>query len=103
MTHRVFAIITIAVACVSSPVWADASLAKAKNCMSCHATDKKLVGPAFKDVAKKYAGDNTAIDRLALKIQKGGAGVWGPLAMPANNQVSDADAKKLATWALSVK
>ena len=89
------------VAMLCTPVWANLALANSKNCMACHATDKKLVGPAFKSVAAKYAGDKTAADRLANKIQKGGAGVWGPVPMPANTQVSDADAKKLAAWVLN--
>lgn len=87
----------------SLPAWADLALATAKNCMACHAIDKKLVGPAYKDVAAKYAGDKTAADKLATKIQKGGAGVWGPVPMPANTQVNDAEAKKLAAWVLSIK
>jgi cytochrome c len=88
---------------ISTPTWADLALATSKNCMACHAIDKKLVGPAYKDVAAKYAGDKTAADKLATKIQKGGAGVWGPVPMPANTQVNDAEAKKLAAWVLSTK
>jgi cytochrome c len=87
----------------TAPAYADLALATSKNCMACHATERKLVGPAFKDVATKYAGDKTAVDKLATKIQKGGAGVWGPVPMPANTQVSDADAKKLAAWVLTIK
>jgi cytochrome c len=83
--------------------WADLALATSKNCMACHALDKKIVGPAYKDVAAKYAGDKTAADKLALKIQKGGAGVWGPMPMPANTQVTEAEAKKLAAWVLAIK
>ena len=86
-----------------TPTWADQALATSKNCMACHALDKKLVGPAYKDVAAKYAGDKAAADKLAAKIQKGGAGVWGPVPMPANTQVNDAEAKKLAAWVLSTK
>jgi cytochrome c len=92
-----------AMAAVSAPAMADEALAKAKNCMACHAVDKKLVGPAYKDVAKKYAGDAKAADMLAAKIQKGGSGVWGAVPMPANPQVNDAEAKKLAAWVLSLK
>jgi cytochrome c len=103
MKNNLFALIALAVTSVSAPAWADLTLANAKNCMACHATDRKLVGPAYKDVAAKYAGDKTAVDKLATKIQKGGAGVWGPVPMPANTQVSDADAKKLATWVLTIK
>jgi cytochrome c len=86
-----------------APALADPALAAAKNCMSCHASDRKLVGPAFKDVAAKYANDKSAVDKLAQKIQQGGAGVWGVVRMPANPQVSDGDAKKLAAWVLTVK
>ncbi len=86
-----------------SPAFADQALATAKNCMACHALDKKLVGPSYKDVAAKYAGDKSAVDKLASKIQKGDAGAWGPVPMPANTQVNDAEAKKLAAWVLTAK
>jgi cytochrome c len=92
-----------AMAAVTAPAIADEALAKSKNCMACHATDKKLVGPSYKDVAKKYAGDAKAADMLATKIIKGGSGVWGAIPMPANTQVSEADSKKLAAWVLSLK
>jgi cytochrome c len=88
---------------VAAPAFADQALATSKNCMACHALDKKLVGPAYKDVAAKYAGDKAAIDKLAAKIMKGGSGVWGPVPMPANAQVNDAEAKKLAAWVMSLK
>jgi cytochrome c len=88
---------------VATPAFADQALATAKNCMACHAIDKKVVGPAYKDVAKKYAGDAKAVDMLASKIMKGGSGAWGPVPMPANAQVNDAEAKKLAAWVLSLK
>ena len=96
-------LIMAAVAAVSAPAMADEALAKAKNCMACHAVDKKLVGPAYKDVAKKYAGDAKAADALAAKVLKGGSGVWGAIPMPANTQVSEAEAKKLVAWVLSLK
>jgi cytochrome c len=92
-----------ALAVVAAPALADQALATAKNCMACHAIDKKLVGPAYKDVAIKYSGQKDAVDRLAAKIMKGGAGVWGPVPMPANAQVSEAEAKKLAAWVLTQK
>ncbi|MDP3137086.1 MAG: c-type cytochrome [Burkholderiaceae bacterium] len=88
---------------LAAPAFADQALATAKNCMACHAVDKKLVGPAYKDVAKKYAGQKDATDKLAAKILKGGSGVWGPVPMPANPQVSDAESKKLAAWVMSLK
>lgn len=96
-------IIMAAMAAISTSALADQALATAKNCMACHAVDKKLVGPSYKDVAKKYAGDAKAVDMLAGKIVKGGSGVWGAIPMPANPQVSEADAKKLAAWVLSQK
>ena len=96
-------LIMAAMTTLVAPAFADEALAKSKNCMACHAVDKKLVGPSYKDVAKKYAGDAKAVDALAAKIMKGGSGVWGAIPMPANPQVNDADAKKLAAWVLSNK
>ncbi|RYF71208.1 MAG: c-type cytochrome [Comamonadaceae bacterium] len=94
------AVLTLAAAV---PATADLALATAKNCMSCHAVERKVLGPSYKDIAAKYKDDKTAADRLAVKIVKGGSGVWGPLSMPANPQVSEADARKLAAWVLSAK
>ena len=76
----------------ASPAFADAQLARAKNCMACHALDKKLIGPSYKDVAMKYAGDRNAVAKLAKKVREGGVGVWGQIPMPANPQVSDEEA-----------
>ena len=88
---------------LAGPALADQQLANAKNCMACHAAEKKLVGPSSKEVAIKYSGQAAATDKLAIKIIKGGSGVWGPVPMPANPQVSDAEAKKLAAWVLMQK
>ena len=87
---------------VSGQVLADEALAKAKNCMSCHAVDKKLVGPSYKDVAAKYKGDAGAAEALATKVKAGGKGVWGQIPMPPNN-VTPEEAKKLVSWVLSQK
>ena len=95
-------IVSIA-AMTAAPAFANADLAQKKNCMACHAVDKKLVGPAYKEVAAKYAGQKDAADKLAAKIMKGGSGVWGAVPMPANPQVSDAEAKQLAAWVLTTK
>jgi cytochrome c len=92
-----------ALSLVSGAAFASADLAKSKNCMACHATDKKLVGPSYKDVAAKYASDKDAAAKLAKKIREGGTGVWGQVPMPANPQVSEADAVALAKWVLTVK
>ncbi len=88
---------------VATPALADMQLATSKNCMACHAAAIKLVGPSFKDIAAKYAGQKDAVDKLAVKVIKGGSGVWGPVPMPANAQVSPEDAKKLVTWILTQK
>ncbi|SHM69884.1 c-type cytochrome [Rhizobacter sp. OV335] len=90
-------------ALAAAPAFANPELAQKKNCMACHAIDKKVVGPAYKEVAAKYAGQKDAVDKLSQKVIKGGAGVWGAVPMPANTQVSDAEAKTLVTWILSLK
>ncbi|MDO9226240.1 MAG: c-type cytochrome [Thiobacillus sp.] len=81
---------------------ADQALAQKSACMSCHQLDKKVVGPSFRDVAKKYKGDAKADDHLVTVIKKGGKGVWGPVPMPPHPQVSDDNAEKLAKWVLSL-
>lgn len=83
--------------------FADAELFKKSNCMACHAVDQKRFGPPLVEVAAKYKDDKTAVATLAKKIQMGGAGVWGQMPMPPQPQVSDADAKLLAEYVLSVK
>lgn len=88
---------------VSGAAMANPDLAKAKNCMACHAVANKVVGPAYKDVAKKYVGDKTAEDKLVAKVMKGGSGVWGAIPMPANPQVSEAEARVLVKWVLATK
>lgn len=77
------------------------SLAQSKNCFSCHAADKKLVGPSFQDVAKKYKGDAGAVANLSKKIIGGGGGVWGPIPMPPN-PVKEDEAKLLVEWILGM-
>ena len=101
MKHQLFVLLCAVV--TSSASLADQALAKSKNCFACHAQDKSIVGPAFKDVAAKYAGDKSALDYLAKKIQTGGEGVWGSIPMPPHAQISDAQAKKLAAWVLNTK
>lgn len=88
---------------VAAPALADEALAKKYACTACHAIDKKLVGPAYKDVAAKYKGDAKAEAKLAEKVKKGGSGVWGQVPMPPNSNVPDADVAKLVKWVLSVK
>ena len=79
------------------------ALMKKNACIACHAIDKKMVGPAYKDVAAKYRGQKDAAAKLVEKVKKGGVGVWGQVPMPPNPNVSDADAKALVEWILSLK
>lgn len=105
MKYSILASVALAttVVFVSGSAMANADLAKAKNCMACHAVATKVVGPAYKDVAKKYVGDKTAEDKLVAKVMKGGSGVWGAIPMPANPQVSEAEARILVKWVLASK
>jgi cytochrome c len=82
---------------------APADLAKVKNCLSCHSVAAKIVGPAYRDVAAKYAGQKEAEDKLVQKVLKGGSGVWGVVPMPSNTQVTEAEARVLVRWVLSQK
>jgi len=93
-------------ALASNAAMANADLAKAKNCMACHSVANKVVGPAFKDVAAKYAAqkdDPATVNKLTQKVLKGGSGVWGSVPMPANTQVNEAEARTLVKWVLSLK
>lgn len=101
------AVLTLAAAAVlalsANVASADQKLAQKYACLSCHQVDKKVVGPALKDVAKKYKGDANAEAHLLGVIKKGGKGVWGNVPMPAPNpQVPDAEAKSIVTWILSL-
>ena len=83
------------------PAVANQQLAQKNSCLACHAVDKKLVGPAYQDVAKKYAGQTEAVAKLTESIRKGGSGKWGQIPMPAQPNLSEADARTLAEWVLS--
>lgn len=95
--------LVLSLALIAPAAFAQQDLAQKKNCMACHALDKKLVGPAYKDVAAKYAKEKDAYKKLADKIIKGGSGVWGPVPMPPNTTVTPAEAESLAKWVLTVK
>ena len=94
---------TLTAVCLSNSAWADEKLAGAKNCLGCHAVGTQVLGPSFKEVAKKYAGNKEAAATLANKIRQGGGGVWGSIPMAANPQVNEAESKKLVTWILGLK
>ena len=96
-------ILIASLALVATSAFADDALLKKNNCIACHAADKKLVGPSYKAVADKYRGQSGAADKLAKKIRAGGAGVWGAIPMPPHPQVSEADAKTMATYILNTK
>ena len=102
---KLFPALLIALGAVAAvaPALANENLAKDKNCLACHQVATKVVGPAYKDVAAKYAGQKDAVDKLAQKVMKGGVGAWGQIPMPANPQVSEAEAKQLVTWILTLK
>lgn len=86
-----------------TPALASQELAQKKACMGCHGIDNKIVGPAYKDVAKKYKGQKGVEAQLVQKVLKGGKGSWGEIPMPANTQVNEAEAKQLVSWILSLK
>ena len=96
------ALVLVLAAAAALPAAADPKLAEKKNCLTCHSVDQKVVGPAFKDVAKKYAGQSDAAAMLAGKIAKGSTGAWGSMPMPPND-VTPAEARTLADWVLSMK
>ena len=92
----------VALPAVTVPVLADeAAFARASGCMACHAVDRRMVGPSFRDISARYAGQADAVARMTTKIQRGGSGAWGPVPMPANPRLSEADARRLAIWSLS--
>jgi cytochrome c len=88
---------------IATPALASEELAKKNACTACHAVDKKLVGPAYREVAKKYKGDAKAEAMLVEKVKKGGVGNWGQVPMPPNASVKDEDVKTLVKWILGIK
>jgi cytochrome c len=100
---RKIALLVTAAGLAATPALANEELAKKNACTACHAIDKKLVGPAYKDVAAKYKGDKGAEAKLVEKVKKGGSGVWGQVPMPPNTNVKDEDVKTLVKWILSLK
>lgn len=88
---------------VSAAAPASEELAKSKGCLTCHGVDNKLLGPSYKEVAKKYAGQTDAETKLADKVVKGGSGVWGNIPMPPNSRVTPEEARQLAHWILNLK
>jgi len=101
---RLSALVCIAAALLAgTPAFANPELARARICLGCHEIGEKKIGPSFKDVAQHYAGQKDAAARLAEKIVKGSAGVWGAVPMPANPKVTADEARQLAAWILSIR
>ncbi len=100
MSRLSTAIAALALSAAAAPAFANLALAQKNACTACHAVDKKLVGPSYADVAKKYAGQKDAAKTLAASIKAGGSGKWGPVPMPAQPGLNDADLTTLATWIL---
>jgi cytochrome c len=96
-------VLGLAAALAGAPALASEELAKKHGCFACHAADKKLVGPSYKEVAAKYRADKGADAKLFDKVKKGGTGAWGTVPMPPNAHVPDADIKTLVKWVLSQK
>lgn len=96
------AAVTVGVLSAGSAIASD-KLAQSSGCLTCHAVDKKLIGPAFKDIAAKYKNDKGAEARLAQKVKTGGTGAWGSIPMPPNAHVKDSDIKTLVHWILTQK
>jgi cytochrome c len=96
-------ILATLVALAATPALANEELAKKNACTACHAIDKKLVGPGYKEVAAKYRTDKTAEAKLIEKVKNGGVGTWGQVPMPPNATVKDEDVKALVKWILSLK
>jgi cytochrome c len=94
-------VVLVAAALAAAPAFADLALAQKNACTACHAPDHKIVGPAFQDVAKKYSDQKDAEATVVKNIKAGGSGKWGPVPMPPQAALSDADAKALAAWVLA--
>lgn len=98
-----FALIAAGVLLAAGTAQANPDLAAKSACTACHAMDKKQIGPAFQEIAAKYAGDKDAEAKLVKKVKEGGSGVWGTMAMPPNAAVKDDDIKTLVKWVLAQK
>ena len=101
--NRIAIVSTVALALAALPSLANEELARKSGCLACHAIDKRIVGPSYKEVAAKYKSDKDAAAKLFKKVKEGGTGVWGQIPMPPNSTVKDEDIKTLVKWVLSQK
>lgn len=105
MKHLAIPLVSLLMTAGATSAWASPELAQQKVCLSCHGVEKRtgFPAPSFKEVAQKYAGQKEALDHLLPKVMKGGKGVWGVMTMPANPQLSEAQARQLLSWILKLK
>lgn len=105
MMKKIAAVLAAATLMAAGSAVADEleDMMKKNGCNACHAEDKKIIGPSYKDVSAKYKGDATAVAKLSDKVKKGGSGVWGPIPMPPNTAVKDPDVKKMVELILALK
>ena len=105
MMKKIAAVLAAATLMAAGSAVADEleDMMKKNGCNACHAEDKKVIGPSYKDVAAKYKGDATAVAKLTDKVKKGGSGVWGPIPMPPNTAVKDPDITKMVELILALK
>lgn len=105
MKHFTAPLLSLLMMAGASSAWASPELAQKKVCLSCHGVEKRtgFPAPSFKEVAAKYVGQKDAVDKLVPKVRQGGTGVWGVMTMPANPQVTEAEARQLLGWILSLK
>lgn len=103
MKALLLTVVTAGSLMIAGQAVANQALAQKSGCLACHGVDKKVLGPALKDIAAKYKGDKSAEGKLVEKVKKGGSGVWGPMPMPANSpQVKDGDIQTIVKWILSL-
>lgn len=103
MKALLLTVVTAGSLMIAGQAAADQALAQKSGCLACHGVDKKVLGPALKDISAKYKGDKSAEGKLVEKVKKGGSGVWGPMPMPANSpQVKDADIKTIVKWIMTL-
>jgi len=103
MHKLLFLSVAVGLTASAGSAFADAEMVKRHNCVACHANERKVLGPSFKEIAAKHAGDRGAAEKLARKIKDGSVGVWGQMPMPPHPQLSDSDALALARYVLTIK
>jgi cytochrome c len=101
LVHR--SVVVLSLTLIAPAVHASPELARSKNCVACHSAERKMIGPSYKAIAERHANDASSVKALSEKVQKGGGGVWGPMPMPAQANVSPEEAEALVAWILTHK